>query len=308
MTERVLITGGAGSLGKATAPVLRAAGYAVRLADITATEPSDGIETVVCDIRDPKATRSAMEGVQAVVHAAAWHGVHLRDHPPADFWQLNVDGTFNVYEAAAEVGVERGVLASTMGVYGDSRRPGADGAAVRVHEDLPRQPGEIYGTSKVLAEDLAAYYDRGRGVRGLALRFGMFVPEPFLHTGIRFLYGGVDPRDVAAAVVAGLEALRHRPGGAFTVYNIESAVPYTADDAQLMRTDPMAVIERHWPEAPALLDAAGAKPWGPVNEWFDISKAERELGWIPRWGFAEFVAALREGRTELEGVKTAALT
>lgn len=59
----------------------------------------------------------------------------------------------------------------------------------------------------------------------------------------------------------------------------------------------MAVIGRHWPDAPQLLDAAGTAPWGPIHEWYDISRAERELGWTPRYGFTEFLAALREGRT-----------
>jgi nucleoside-diphosphate-sugar epimerase len=300
VAERVLITGGAGTLGRALATLLIDRGTDVRLADVaTIADPPSGAEVVACDIRDPAQVERAVEDVDAVVHAAAWHGIHLRDHPPRDFWELNVDGTFNVFEAAATAGIDRAVLASTMGVYGESRRA-ADGApAVCVHEDLPRLPGEIYGMSKVVAEDVAAYYDRGRDVRSVALRFGMFVPEPFVHTGIRFLYGGVDPRDVAAAVVAALDALRDRGRGQFTAFNIESRLPYDERDGLLLRSDPMAVIARHWPDAPPLLDRVGASPWGPINEWFDISKAERELNWHPRYGFDEFVGALRDGRHEL---------
>jgi len=60
----------------------------------------------------------------------------------------------------------------------------------------------------------------------------------------------------------------------------------------------MAVIRRHWPEAPELLAFAGAEPWGPINEWFDISAAQRELGWQPQRGFAEFLDALRAGHRD----------
>jgi nucleoside-diphosphate-sugar epimerase len=157
----------------------------------------------------------------------------------------------------------------------------------------------VYGASKVLAEEMAAYYDRARGVRSVALRFGMFVPEPLRHTGIRFLYGGVDQGDVAAAVQAALEALRSREPGSFAGFNIESAVPYGDDDASLLPRDPLAVIRRHWPDAPALLGAAGVEPWGPINEWYDIRRAAEALGWRPQWGFAEYLGALRAGRPEL---------
>ncbi len=300
MPARILITGGAGTLGQALAPVLLERGDQVRALDIREpTKPTPGVEWVTADLREATVMAQAVEGVDAIVHAAAWHGIHLRDHPAKDFWELNVDATYGVYAAAADAGIERIVLCSTMGVYGESRRPAGDGPAVRIHERLPLLPGDVYGLSKVLAEQTAAYFDRARQVRGVALRFGMFVPEPFLHAGIRFLYGGVDERDVAAAVLAALEALRDRPAGRFDTFNIESRLPYTEDDARLLRTDPMTVLEHHWPDAPSLLEAAGALPWGPINEWYDIAKAGDELSWQPRYGFPEFLEALRSGRTEI---------
>jgi UDP-glucose 4-epimerase len=296
--ETVLITGGAGTLGRTLAPLLLAKGSHVRLADIAPAHGPRGAEAMIGDLRDRRTVAKAMQGVDAVVHAAAWHGMHLREHLAQDFFDLNVAATFHVFEEAAIAGVARVVLASTMGVYGRSRQPGLDGRAVRVSEDLLLQPDDIYGASKVLAEELAAYYDRAREVRSLALRFGMFVPEPFLHTGIRFLYGGVDQRDVARAVIAALAALKDRTAGQFTAFNVESAVPYDDADAGPLREDPMAVIRRHWPDAPELLAAVHTGPWGPINEWFDISAAQRELGWKPRRGFGDFVDALRAGHRD----------
>ena len=301
IAETVLITGGRGTLGRSLTPRLLAEGAHVRLLDVdgSSREPdAEGVETLVVDVRDAAAVRAAMEGVDSVVHAAAWHGIHLREHPARDFFELNVRGTFHVFEAAADARIDRVVLASTMGVYGESRRR-EDGRAVRVHEDLPLLPGDVYGASKVLAEELAGYYDRARAVRSVALRFGMFVPEPFDHTGIRFLYGGVDQGDVARAVQAALHALRSREPGSFTGYNIESAVPYGDEDASELPRDPLAVIRRHWPDAPDLMAEAGIAPWGPVGEWFPIDKAERELGWRPAIGFSEFLAALRDRRETL---------
>ena len=298
MGDLVLVTGGAGTLGRALAQPLLERGFRVRSIDVRPIEglPSD-IETSLVDIRDSAPVEAVMAGVTAVIHGAAWHGVHLRDHPARDFWELNVDATFNVYEAALAAGVRAVVLCSTMGVYGESRRPQPDGPAVRVREDLPLQPGDAYGASKVVAEELSRYYAR-RGIAGACMRFGMFVPEPFLHAGIRFLYGGVDERDVAEAVIRALELALER-GEHLGAFNVESPLPFDAGDGVELRTDPLAVIARHWPDAPALLAAAGVEPWGPINEVYDSTKAREELGWHPRYGFDVFLDALRSGRDRL---------
>lgn len=296
----ILVTGAAGTLGQAVIPLLLDRGDTVRALDIRemSMPAARTLEIIRADLRDQDVLRETMVGVESVVHAAAWHGIHLRDQPAAEFWELNVDATFRLYEAAQEQGVERVVLASTMGVYGASRAAGPEGHAVRIHEGLPLLPVNVYELSKVVAEEIAASYDRRPSpIRTLALRFGMFVPEPFLHAGIRFLYGGVDARDVASAVIAALG--RATEGQPFTALNVMSAVPYDDEDASTLRVDPMAVVARHWPDAPALMSAAGIEPWGPIHEWYEISAARDTLGWIPRFGFSQFIDALREGRSTL---------
>jgi UDP-glucose 4-epimerase len=302
MASTVLITGGAGALARVLAPVLAERGDTVRLLDVR--RPDDpvpaGAEIVVGDIRQQRDVVAAMDGVDVLVHAAAWHGIHLEDHPAEDFWSLNVDGTFVIYEAAAHRGVGRAIFSSTMGVYGESSSR-ADGApAVRVHEDLPRLPSDIYGLSKVVGEETAAYFHRSRGLRGVALRYGMFVPEPFLRFGVRLLYGGVDERDVASAVVAAIDVLDAESDRPFRAYNVHSPLPFDEADAADLADDPMTVLARHWPDAPTLLERAGAELWGPVNAWYDVSQARRELGWQPRYDFGAFVEALRNGAKRVE--------
>ncbi len=169
---------------------------------------------------------------------------------------------------------------------------------MRVHEALPLRPGDIYGQSKVMAERLVAYFTRTHHLRAVALRYGMFVPEPFGHYGVRMLYGGVDARDVASANLA---ALRHLESPReFAAYNVFSSLPFDAGDLEELRTRPLAVVERHWPDAPRLLAAIGAKPWGPINTVYDSGRAGREIGWRPRFGFAEFVAGLKRGASSAE--------
>ncbi|MBA2757355.1 MAG: NAD(P)-dependent oxidoreductase [Chloroflexi bacterium] len=299
MSDLILVTGGAGTLGRSVAPVLLEAGYAVRLLDIRAIEDAPmGAETLIGDVREPADVRSAMAGVTGVIHAAAWHGIHLGDHARDEFWDLNVRGTYHVFEAAAAAGVRAVVLSSTMGVYGDSRRPADGGPAQWIGEDLPRRPSEIYGVSKVISEELSQAYARMAGIAGAALRYGMFVPEPFHHAGIRFLYGGVDERDVARANLVVLQRLL-RDGGHLGAFNVLSELPFKADDGLALRQDPLAVVGRYWPDAPRLLEAAGAKPWGPIDEVYEIGRAEAILGFRPKWGFEQYVEALRSGRDRL---------
>ena len=274
MVDRILVTGAAGTLGRAVVPALLQAGFDVRAGDV---RPISGVpqavETVALDVRDARSVQAAMDGVVGVVHGAAWHGIHLSGHPPSDFWELNATGTFNVLQAALDNGTRAVVLSSTMGVYGRSRTAHPGGPAVRIQEDLPVEPTDVYGLTKVVAEELSRSFAR-RGVAGVALRYGMFVPEPFDHAGIRFLYGGVDEDDVAAANLLALQRLLAGPADLdLGALNIESAVPWEAVDGHLLREDPMAVIGRHWPDGPSLLAVAGAAPWGPINEYYDISRA-----------------------------------
>lgn len=267
-------------------------GWTVRVADI---DPStdDQVDFIRADIRRPGQARRAVEGIDAIIHAAAWHGMHLRDHPARDFWELNVDATFNLLEAAMSAGVRAFVLSSTMGVYGSSSHPDGDGPAVRVHEDLPLRPGDIYGQSKVMSEHLVAFFARTQGIRAVALRYGMFVPEPFGHYGVRMLYGGVDARDVAAANVAALRRLE-TPAD-FAAYNIFSALPFDDSDLGELRTRPMAVVHRHWPDSPRLLREIGETPWGPINTIYESGRAGHDLGWWPRFNFSQFIDGLKRG-------------
>lgn len=303
MPPTILITGGAGTLGQAVTPLLLGRGCNVRLLDVRRPERAGaGIDFVPGDVRRTDDVERAMDGVDAVVHSAAWHGVHLRDHPPRDFWSLNVDGTFVVYETAARLGVSRAVFSSTMGVYGDAARRPPEAPAIRVHENLPSMPTDIYGLSKVLGEETAALYHRSRGVRGIALRYGMFVPEPFLRYGVRLLYGGVDHRDVATAVVAALDTLEAEPDRPFRAYNIHSPVPYDERDAAHLAHEPARVLERHWAGARALLEAHGAELWGPVDAWYEVGRARHELHWRPRYDFGTFLDALRADITTIETI------
>src|SRR5215203_5052035 len=99
---RVLITGGGGNLGRVLAPTLDEAGYQPILMDNRELETAH--QVVRGDVRDKTELLQDLRDVDVVVHAAALHGIHLERYTTDDFWNLNVVGTRNVYEAAREAG------------------------------------------------------------------------------------------------------------------------------------------------------------------------------------------------------------
>jgi nucleoside-diphosphate-sugar epimerase len=291
MSMRVLVTGAGGNLGRAALPALAEAGHAVRALDFRPIETEH--ELVVADIRDATAVTEAAAGCDAVVHAAALHGIHLRAWSAQDFWAINAHGSFNVLEAAREHGIARLVLASTMGVYGRSLEPPA-GAWAWVHEGLPALPQDVYGMTKLVAEQLARDYSRVHGVTTVALRLGMYVPAGFEHYGFRLLFGGVDERDVAQAVLLGLN---HQPDSGFDAFDIMADTPFRPEDALALQREPLAVLERYWPGCTRLFEQRGVEVaehlWGRFL--WPVAKAKEVLGYRPRWGFTEFLDALRAG-------------
>src|SRR5205085_11913329 len=141
-----------------------------------------------------------------------------------------------------------------------------------ITEETPLDPRDVYGLSKALCEEQARYWARVHSVPTVALRLGMFVPESFERYGFRLLFGGVDDRDVAQAVML---ALAHDPADGFDAFDVMADVPL--DDAQAFKADPEAEIERHWPGTRELfrergLDV-GALVWG-ATLW-PVEKAKR---------------------------------
>jgi UDP-glucose 4-epimerase len=287
---RILVTGAAGTLGLSLLPQLRDAGHLVVGLDV---RPGEGeAQWVAGDVRDAEIVRRATLGADLVVHAAALHGIHLADRHPREFHDLNVTGTFNVWQAAVEHRVRGVVFSSTMGVYGESRKPAGSDQVTFLDEELPLRPGDVYGWTKVAGEELCRYHLRAHGIPSLALRYGMFVPEPFFRYGIRLLYGGVHVADVVASVMAAVRALERGDVEHETI-NVEAPLPFRPDDAADLRRDPLVVLERHWPGSRQLLAERGVRSLTPITEVFPVTRLEARLGVRPRHDFGAWLDELR---------------
>jgi uronate dehydrogenase len=167
--NRILITGAAGKIGNALREGLRGGYPLIRLADIASLGASrKGEELVTTDIRDMAALEKAMAGIDCVVHLA---GV-----PEEAEWEtvlpLNIEGCYNVFEAARRRGVRRVIFASSNHAVGFHRRERFIDNTV-----VPR-PDTRYGVSKVFGEALGRLYADKYGLSVACLRIGTFrVPD-----------------------------------------------------------------------------------------------------------------------------------
>ena len=284
---RVLVTGAGGTLGTALAPVLAETGHEPVLQDVRQLETP--YEFVLGDVRDADDVLRAADGVDVIVHTAAIHGIHLRDHSPRDFYDLNLTGTLNVWQAAVAVGAQAVVFSSTMGVY---KSQDAAGQGAALGEDLPLRPGDIYGWTKLAGEELCQLYGRTHDIPSVALRFGMFVPEPFFRYGIRLLYGGVDTHDVVRSVVTSIDALTSGKIS-WDRFNVESVVPFQEDDAEQLALDPMPVLDKYYPGASELLRERGVDQLAPITVYYPMDHAQKVLAFRPECNFDRWLEELR---------------
>ena len=180
-TIRYLVTGGAGFIGSHIAETLLKQGESVRVFDNLATgrssnlEPLQGLaghfEFVQGDLRDSKAVRAAVEGVEVVFHQGALASVPRSIAEPVISLETNIIGTQNVLLAARDAGVRRVVYASSSSVYGDT-------PVLPKHEEMPTAPMSPYAVQKLTGELLCGVFTRIYGLETVALRyFNVFGPR-----------------------------------------------------------------------------------------------------------------------------------
>ncbi|WP_141306559.1 NAD-dependent epimerase/dehydratase family protein [Streptomyces spinoverrucosus] len=319
---RVLVTGGAGFIGSHVVEALTAGGHEPVVYDVRVDAGSD--------VRDADAVRHALSGVDAVCHQAAMVGLGTGFTDAPDYVSANDLGTAVLLAAMAETGVRRLVLAGSMVVYGEGRyscarhgvvRPGpravADLAAGRfeplcpacgaeltpglVTEDAPVDPRNVYATTKLTQEHLAAAWARTTGGSAVSLRYhnvyGPRMPRDTPYAGVASFFRSalardeaprvfedgrqrrdfVHVRDVAAANAAALEA--GSAPGALTAYNTGSGEPHTVGE--------MARALAHAYGGPEPV-VTGEYRLGDVRHiTADSARLRSELGWKPEVGFED---------------------
>lgn len=191
--KSIVLTGGAGNVGRVLRRALAGRIGAVRILDIADPGPLAEHESwVPADITDLAALTAAVEGADAIVHFAGYPNERAAE----DILRVNVLGTHNVYEAAVRTGIHRVVQASSNHVTGFYPRD----ARVGVEDQM--RPDGLYGLSKCWGELEAGVYFEKAGIRTLAIRIGNAGERPFDARGLAVW---ISPRDLAQLVLIGLE-------------------------------------------------------------------------------------------------------
>lgn len=298
---RILLTGSSGWLGRFLAPQLRAAGHTVVGFDIAPGRDTQVLGSVADAALVDRTV--AQEGIEAIIHSGALHKPDIVRYPRQAFVDCNVTGTLNLLEAAARAGHDRFLFTSTTSLMVSQRvRMGETDAAFWMDEafyDGP--PRNIYGVTKAAAENLCRLFAAEHGIDIAILRTGRFFPEDddTHHTlsgenmkANEFLNRRLSAADAARAHVVALEKIA---GLGCETFVLSAPPPFAREDAPELIRDARAVIARHFPDAAELYAARGWELPPTIDRVYDPGKAELLLGFRCETGFADVLAALRQG-------------
>ncbi|MEO1251643.1 MAG: NAD(P)-dependent oxidoreductase [Pseudomonadota bacterium] len=296
---KTLVTGSAGHLGEGVMRTLRDEGRPAVGLDI---EPSDYTD-VVGSISDVDNVAEAMKGVTAVIHAATLHKPHVATHSWRDFIDVNVTGTSTLLEAARGNGVSAFVFTSTTSAFGDALAPGPGEPAAWITEDVPSQPKNIYGATKIAAEHLCKLAHRKHKTPIVILRTSRFFPEDDDNAEVRSAFDQENAKvnellnrrvDIEDAVSAHLLAIERAGDIGFGSFIISATAPFERADAALLRTNAPAVVRRY-ADFDDIYEARGWRMFDSLDRVYDNTRARQALGWRPRYDFSSALAALKRG-------------
>ena len=297
----MLVTGSAGHLGEALMRSLQGSSRDAVGIDLKASPFTHRVG----DIADRAFVRSAMRGVRAVIHTATLHKPHVATHPAQAFVDTNVSGTLALLEEAVAAGVGAFVFTSTTSVFGAALTPAPEAPAAWITEDIPPVPKNIYGTTKLAAEQLCELFHRRHGLPVLILRAARFFPEADDDAARRAAYELANAQanellyrraDIADVAEAHLLAVERAPALGFGRYIISATTPFAPEDLPLLHRDAPSVLRRLFPAYEALYGSRGWRMFPRVDRVYVNALARRELGWHPQFHFAQVLACLAAGR------------
>jgi UDP-glucose 4-epimerase len=297
---KILVTGSAGHLGEALMRTLRAKGIAAVGLDVLSSPFTDVVGSIV----DRATVDAAMRGVTAVLHAATLHKPHVASHSRQAFVDVNVTGTLNLLEAAIAQGVRSFIYTSTTSTFGDALTPAAGAPAVWITEDVTPIPKNIYGVTKVAAEDLCQLFHRNQRLPCLVLRTSRFFPEEDDVTEKRdayeeenlklneLLYRRADLEDVVTAHLCALDKAGELGFGRFI---ISATTPFSRADAAALGRDAPRVLDKVNPEWAEIFAARRWAMLPTLDRVYDNELARRQLGWQPQYDFRRALNAITHG-------------
>ncbi len=311
---RILVTGGTGFTGKALVRRLLDAGHQVVALDFKEGLKTEelrqwGAEVIIGSVTDKEIVEKCMPGVEVVHHlAAAFREMNV---PDSYYYEVNVQGTRNVLDAALRCRVKKFIYCSTCGVHGNIDHPPGG-------EDAPIQPADYYQATKYEAEPLVQDYFN-KGMKTVILRpaaiYGPGDPErfymifkraargtfPMFGSGRTFYH----PLYIDNLIDAFMQSMEEGKGdGQAYLIADEEFLEIRELVRKVGEALGIKVKIKTYPILPLII--AGhvceklCKPfkitppifprrvdWYRQNRAFKIDKAKRELGYQPKWGIDE---------------------
>lgn len=303
---KCIVTGGAGFIGSHLVDLLLERGHEVIVIDTFKTgresnlRPYDrpGLRVMPADIRLASEMRRifSVKPVDWVFHLAALADIVPSIEDPLGYYTTNVDGTFNVLQAARAAGAKRFVYAASSSCYGIPD-------AVPTPETAEIRPQYPYALTKRLGEELVLHWAQVYRLPAVSLRFfnvygprsrtsgtygavfGVFLAQKLAGAPLTIVGDGtqtrdfVHVRDVAKAILAAAES-----DAVNRVYNVGAGNPVSVNRiAELIGGETVGIPKR---------------PGEPDVTHADIARIGAELGWRPETpiedGVAEMVARIEE--------------
>ena len=298
---KVLVTGSAGHLGEGLVRHLNNIGMTPVGLDIKDSDFTRHVGSVT----DPEFVDACVEGVDAVIHAATLHKPHVGTHSRQAFIDTNISGTLHLLEAAVRHGVGAFIFTSTTSTFGDSMRPAPGEPAVWVTEATPPQPKNIYGITKLAAENLCRMFHRNLGLPCIVLRTSRFFPEDddnrhkreaFDDDNLKLnelLFRRADIHDMVTAHVA---ALKKAPEFGFGRFIVSATSPFDRDDVATLAVDTPSVVATYAPEYERVYAERGWQMFESIGRIYDNQAAREALDWQPEFSFKRAISDLLAGR------------
>ncbi len=283
MSKRICVTGASGLAGRAVVHDLLAHGYEVLATDVVPPSPllparysRPDLVYTQADLTDFGDTIDVLRGVDAVAHLAAIPAPGLL--PPARTLNVNNALNSNVFLAAAQLGLERVVWASSETTLGLDFGPDNQPWYLPLDEDHYPRPTSTYSLSKVLGETMAEHVSAWSGIPFVALRFSNVIdparydefpgfeerPESRLFNA----FGYIDVRDAAQSVRRALEA------------DVTGSRAYVIANPDTVMSRPTSrLIAEYFPGVELRTD------FGEHASLFSIERARAELGFEPKHGW-----------------------
>jgi nucleoside-diphosphate-sugar epimerase len=293
--KKYVVTGGAGFIGSALVRTLLDAGGQVVVIDnlLSGREKNvldvrDRIDLHILDIRDGAAIAPLIAGADTVFHLAAIPSVPRSIDDPRPSHEVNIDGTFAVFDAAVKGKVRRLVYAASSSAYGDSE-------TLPKIETMPARPKSPYAVQKYVGELYAAVYTSCFGLETVALRFfnvygprqdpssaysgvlSLFMKHLIARTSPTIFGDGEQSRDFTYVEDVAALCLKaaDRPGVAGRMFNAGNGCRYTLNEmwAMLQKMEGVEIPLQYGPPRP-----------GDVrHSMADTTAARAELGHAPRF-------------------------